>query len=47
MIEEAQSLGASLPVVARALECFDQASQRGLGSKDCALLPVAWAQSKS
>ncbi len=47
MIDEAQSLGVTLPVVSRALECFDQASRRGLGSKDCALLPVAWAQSKS
>ena len=46
MLEEAQSLGATLPVVSRALECFDQASRRGFGSKDCALLPVAWAQPK-
>ena len=47
MIEEARSLGTALPVVSRALECFDEASQQGLGSKDCAVLPVRWAQSRA
>lgn len=44
MVEEARSLGTTLPVVERALECFDQAAQEGLGAEDCALLPVRWAQ---
>jgi hypothetical protein len=31
MVEEAQALGRTLPVVERALECFDQASHEGWG----------------
>lgn len=42
MIEEAQGLGATLPVTARALECFDEASRDGLGKGDATLLPVRW-----
>jgi 3-hydroxyisobutyrate dehydrogenase len=45
MIEEAQALGGTLPVTARALECFDQASREGLGKGDATLLPVRWAKS--
>ena len=44
MIEEAQSLGGTLPVTARALECFDEASRDGLGKGDGALLPVRWTK---
>jgi len=44
MLEEAQALGARLPLVESALECFDQAAHAGLGAEDCALLPVHWAQ---
>lgn len=40
MIEEARSLGAELPVTARALACFDEASQDGLGAKDASMLPA-------
>lgn len=44
MIEEAKSLGGDLPVTARALECFDEASREGLGKGDATLLPVRWAK---
>jgi 3-hydroxyisobutyrate dehydrogenase len=44
MIEEAQSLGGTLPVTARALECFDEASREGLGKGDATLLPVRWTK---
>src|SRR5712691_5836140 len=42
MIEEARALGHALPVVERALECFDSAARAGLGEADCTMLPVAW-----
>ena len=44
MIEEAASLGASLPVASRALECFDEAAREGLGARDGIALPVRWAK---
>ena len=40
MIEEARSLGCTLPVAERALECYDEASRAGLGEKDAAALLV-------
>jgi 3-hydroxyisobutyrate dehydrogenase len=40
MIEEGRALGADLPVTARALVCFDEASLDGLGAKDAATLPA-------
>ena len=40
MIEEARALGAALPVTERALACFDEASNEGLGSKDASTLPA-------
>lgn len=40
MIEEAQALGAALPVTACALACFDEASRDGLGGKDASTLPA-------
>jgi 3-hydroxyisobutyrate dehydrogenase len=42
MIEEARALGYPLPVVERALECFDSAARAGLAEADCAMLPAAW-----
>ena len=42
MIEEAESLGASLPVTSRALECYDEASRAGLGRADITGIPVCW-----
>jgi 3-hydroxyisobutyrate dehydrogenase len=44
MIEEAGALGTQLPVAARALECYDEASRAGFGSDDGAMLPVRWVQ---
>jgi 3-hydroxyisobutyrate dehydrogenase len=42
MIEEATSLGATLPVTARALEVFDDAAKEGMGGDDAVKLPVRW-----
>jgi 3-hydroxyisobutyrate dehydrogenase len=44
MVEEARSLGVTLPVTAAALECYDQASRAGLGAKDCTVLPANWSR---
>jgi 3-hydroxyisobutyrate dehydrogenase len=44
MMEEAHALGMELPLVERALACFDQAAREGLGAEDCAVLPARWAQ---
>lgn len=42
MVEEAKALGTELPVTARALECYDQASAAGLGKGDITGIPVRW-----
>jgi len=42
MVEEAESLGTSLPVTSRALECYDEASRAGLGRGDITAIPVRW-----
>ncbi len=42
MLEEAESLGTSLPVTSRALECYDEASRAGLGRGDITAIPVRW-----
>jgi 3-hydroxyisobutyrate dehydrogenase len=42
MIDEAASLGTSLPVAARALECFDEAAREGLNASDAVALPARW-----
>lgn len=42
MIAEAASRGASLPVVARALEVYDGASAAGWGARDASTLPAWW-----
>ena len=46
MLEEARALGAQLPLVERALECFDQAAREGLGKKDAVALAARWVQRK-
>ncbi|MGC2517520.1 MAG: NAD(P)-dependent oxidoreductase [Burkholderiales bacterium] len=46
MIEEAKALGVRLPVASRALECFDEAAQDGLGKGDASTLPVRWAKKR-
>ena len=43
MLDEAASRGVTLPVTAEALACFDQASEAGMGERDCAYLPAIWA----
>ncbi|MBC7780995.1 MAG: NAD(P)-dependent oxidoreductase [Proteobacteria bacterium] len=42
MIEEAASLGATLPVTERALQIFDEAAREGMGADDAVKLPVRW-----
>jgi 3-hydroxyisobutyrate dehydrogenase len=42
MIEEAAARGTTLPVAARALECFDEAAKDGLSASDAVTLPVRW-----
>lgn len=44
MLEEAKSLGRTLPMVARALEFYDAASRDGWGARDCATLPAYWVE---
>jgi 3-hydroxyisobutyrate dehydrogenase len=47
MVEEARSLGSALPLTERALQCYDEASKKGLGGKDQTALPASWVlQSK-
>jgi len=42
MIEEARSLGTTLPVASSALQCYDEASRAGLGKGDITTIPVRW-----
>jgi 3-hydroxyisobutyrate dehydrogenase len=42
MVQEAQSLGVSLPVAARTLSCFDEASLAGAGKIDGTQYPAWW-----
>ncbi len=42
MLEEAAALGVSLPLTARALECYDAAARDGLGASDATMLPAHW-----
>lgn len=42
MVEEASALGKQLPVTSRAFECYDQASEAGLGKADITGIPVRW-----
>jgi len=42
MVEEAEALGAELPVTSSALECYDKASRAGLGKGDITAIPVRW-----
>ena len=45
MLDEAAALGVSLPLTARALECYDDAVRDGLGARDATMLPAHWLQS--
>jgi len=42
MIEEGKALGKNLPVVARALELYDEAARKGMGTKDVAEIVSYW-----
>ncbi len=42
MVEEAQALGAQLPVTASALQCYDEASRADLGKSDITGIPARW-----
>ena len=42
MLEEAAALGVKLPLTARALDCYDEAAQEGLGASDSTMLPAHW-----
>ena len=44
MIAEGNALGVEMPLSARTLACFDDASREGLGAKDCAVIPARWAR---
>lgn len=44
IIEEAQSLGCSLPIAERARQCFELAVKQGMGEQDGAMVPVRMAQ---
>ena len=44
MIAEGNALGVDMPLSARTLACFDDASREGLGPKDCAVIPARWAR---
>jgi 3-hydroxyisobutyrate dehydrogenase len=40
MVEEARSMGRTLPLTARALECFDDAVKDGWGARDVTMFPA-------
>jgi 3-hydroxyisobutyrate dehydrogenase len=42
MLEEASALGTTLPVTARTLDCYGEASRAGLGKGDITGIPVHW-----
>ena len=42
MLEEAAELGVSLPLAARALDCYDAVAADGLGQSDATMLPAYW-----
>jgi 3-hydroxyisobutyrate dehydrogenase len=46
MLEEAKVRGVELPLIERALACFDEASTAGWGKRDVSSQPVYWRQRK-
>jgi 3-hydroxyisobutyrate dehydrogenase len=44
MIDEARARGLTMPLTARALDCYDEASRDGWGAKDATMLPAHWLQ---
>ncbi len=43
MLEEGRSLGRELPISAKALECYDEASRKGLGAADAVMMTASFA----
>ncbi len=43
MLEEGRALGRDLPLSARALECYDEASRNGLGAQDAVMMSASFA----
>jgi 3-hydroxyisobutyrate dehydrogenase len=46
LLEEGRSLGRELPVSARALECYDEASRRGLGPADAVMMTAGFVDGR-
>lgn len=46
MLEEGRSLGRELPVSAKALECYDEASRRGLGPADAVMMTAGFVDGR-
>lgn len=44
MIAEGNALGVDMPLSARTLACFEEASRAGLGGRDSAVIPARWAR---
>jgi 3-hydroxyisobutyrate dehydrogenase len=47
MLDQAKNSGVELPLVERALACFDAASREGWGGQDNSMMPVYWSSRKS
>jgi len=46
MLAEASGLGVSLPLTARALDCYDEAVRSGMGKSDATMLPARWLRGR-
>ena len=46
MLEEGRSLGRDLPLSAKALQCYDEASRNGLGSADAVMMTASFVARK-
>jgi 3-hydroxyisobutyrate dehydrogenase len=46
MLEEGRSLGCDLPISAKALECYDEASRKGLGPADAVMMTAGFMDGK-
>ena len=46
MLEEGRSLGRDLPLSAKALACYDEASRKGLGSADAVMMTAGFRDGK-
>jgi 3-hydroxyisobutyrate dehydrogenase len=46
MLEEAASLGVTLPLTARALDCYEEVVRSGMGEADATMLPARWLRGR-